>query len=218
MDESDPPGLDCVPDVSLAICQAEGDSVVSSLLYSLVYDTLDSRLDPRDGFYTKFTQEFAGVGGDVSFLRTTATASYYRELLTDQELVGFLKVQGGHIVGIGEDVRLLDAFFKGGETVRGFDSSGFGPRDLDTDDALGGTIYWPATAEVQFPLPLLPREIGFKGAFFADAGTLFDSDVAGERLPRHPYRRQRCDPLVGRRAPSSGLRRSARSVPTSPMC
>jgi outer membrane protein insertion porin family len=88
-----------------------------------------------------------------------------------------VKVQGGHIVGIGEDVRLLDAFFKGGETVRGFESSGFGPRDPLTDDALGGNIYAAATAEVQFPLPLIPREIGLKGALFADAGTLFDTDA-----------------------------------------
>ena len=113
----------------------------------------------------------------MSFLRTTGTAAYYRELLPDRDVVGLVKVQGGHIVGIGEDVRLLDAFFKGGETVRGFESSGFGPRDLDTGDALGGNIFVAGTAEVQFPLPVLPRELGFKGAFFADAGTLFDTDV-----------------------------------------
>ena len=155
----------------------------------------------------------------MSFLRTTATASYYHELLPDRDVVGFVKVQGGHIVGIGEDVRLLDAFFKGGETVRGFESSGFGPRDLDTDDALGGNIYVAGTAEVQFPLPLLPREIGFKGAFFADAGTLFDTDVARERSGPTGIRiDDALDPLVGRRLASSGLRRSGRSAPTSPMC
>ncbi len=163
-------------DVSLAICQAEGETLVSSVLYSLIYDTLDSRTDPHDGIYTKLTQEFAGVGGDVAFLRTTGSASYYRELLPDRDVVGLVKVQGGHIVGIGEDVRLLDTFFKGGETVRGFSSSGFGPRDVGPDDALGGNVFVAGTAEVQFPLPVFPRELGFKGAVFADAGTLFDTD------------------------------------------
>lgn len=163
--------------ISRAICEAEGESVVSSVLYSLVYDSVDNRLDPRDGIYAKFTQEFAGVGGDVSFLRTTGSATYYQELLTDAELVGLLKVQGGHIAGIGEDVRLLDHFFKGGETVRGFETSGFGPRDRKTGDALGGTLYAAATAEVQFPIPGIPQEIGLKGAVFADAGTLFESDI-----------------------------------------
>jgi outer membrane protein insertion porin family len=181
--ENELPGLQCIPGVSLAICQAEGDSIVSSALYSLVYDSLDDRTDPHDGIYAKFTQEFAGVGGDVSFLRTTGTAAIYRELNADAGLVGFLRVQGGHIVGIGEDVRLLDAFFKGGETVRGFESSGFGPRDLTTGDALGGTIFAAATAEVQFPIPRIPRELGFRGALFADAGTLFDSDVSESDFP-----------------------------------
>jgi outer membrane protein insertion porin family len=66
---------------------------------------------------------------------------------------------------------------KGGETVRGFQTSGFGPRDSVTGDALGGNIFVAGTAEVQFPFPLFPPELGFKGAFFADAGTLFDSDA-----------------------------------------
>jgi outer membrane protein insertion porin family len=103
--------------------------------------------------------------------------------LADAEVIGFVKVHGGHIVGIGEDVRLLDAFFKGGETVRGFETSGFGPRDLVTDDALGGNIYAAATAEVQFPIPGIPRELGLKGAFFADAGTLFDTDFEDDDFP-----------------------------------
>jgi outer membrane protein insertion porin family len=163
--------------VSRAICDANGDTLVSSVFYSLIYDTLDSRINPRDGFYTRFTQEFAGVGGDVRWLRTTGSASYYHELLADRDVIGLVKVQGGDIFGLGEDVRLLDAFFKGGETVRGFGTSGFGPRDISTDDALGGNIYVAGTAEVQFPLPVIPREIGLKGAFFADAGTLFDTDA-----------------------------------------
>ena len=162
--------------VSPAICRQAGESIVSSVLYSLVYDSLDNRKDPRSGIYAKFTQEFAGVGGDVSFLRTTGSAAYYQELLADADVIGFLKVQGGHIVGIGENVRLTDAFFKGGETVRGFENSGFGPRDLGTGDALGGNIFVAGTAEVQFPFPVLPRELGLKGAVFADAGTLFSTD------------------------------------------
>jgi outer membrane protein insertion porin family len=163
--------------VSLAICQAKGQTLVSSVFYSLIYDTLDSRTDPRDGVYVKVTQEFAGVGGDVTYLKTTGTGAYYRELLPDRDIVGLLRVQGGQIFGIGEKVRLLDSFFKGGETVRGFESSGFGPRDSVTGDALGGTAFVAGTAEIQFPFPLLPKELGFKGAVFADAGTLFDTDA-----------------------------------------
>ena len=169
-------------DVSLAICDADPETLVSSVFYSLIYDSLDSRADPHEGIFAKFTQDFAGVGGDVRFLRTTGSASYYREILPDRDVVGLVKVHGGHIFGIGQDVRLLDSFFKGGETIRGFATSGFGPRDVGPDDALGGNIYAAGTAEVQFPLPVFPRELGFNGAVFADAGTLFDTDYTAADL------------------------------------
>jgi outer membrane protein insertion porin family len=55
--------------VSRAICDEQGETFVSSVNYSLIYDSLDNRRDPREGILAKFTQEFAGVGGDVSFLR-----------------------------------------------------------------------------------------------------------------------------------------------------
>ncbi len=171
-----PADCDGVPangEVSLAICSAAGEAWVSSVHYSVIYDTLDNRLDPHDGVFARFTQEFAGVGGDVAYLKTTGKGAYYRELLPDRNIVGLLSVEGGHIMGIGQPVRLLDAFF---QTIRGFQYSGMGPRDPTTGDAMGGNIFVAATAEVQFPLPAVPPEIGLKGAFFADAGTLFDTD------------------------------------------
>lgn len=168
----------CPASVSRAICQAAGENLVSSIEYSVIYNSLDDNKAPRDGIFAKFTQEFAGVGGDVNFLRTTGTASYYKEIIPDPGIVALLRVQGGHIQGMnGDDVRLIDSFYRGGETVRGFESSGFGPRDALTGDALGGKIYVAGTAELQFPIPVLPPELGFNGAIFADAGTLFNTDI-----------------------------------------
>ncbi len=97
---------------------------------------------------------------------------------------------GGSINGWGgEDVRLIDLFFKGGETVRGFDRAGYGPRDLNTGDALGGAMYWATTAEVRFPIPFVPDDLGISGAVFADAGSLWDASVNG--VPAGLRRRQR---------------------------
>jgi outer membrane protein insertion porin family len=44
---------------------------------------------------------------------------------------------------------------------------------LNTRDALGGDTFWATTAEVRFPLPFIPDELGMSGAVFADAGSLF---------------------------------------------
>ena len=157
--------------------EAEGATIKSAVGYSFVYNSLDSTVAPTNGIYANFTQEFAGLGGDVKFIKSTVDARYYHELYAAWSLVGMLRVGAGHVQGIGgDDVRLLDAFNQGGETVRGFASYGYGPRDKNSDEALGGKTYFNATAELQFPLPYLDS-VGLSGAVFADAGTLFDADA-----------------------------------------
>ncbi len=82
----------------------------------------------------------------------------------------------------GEDVRLLDLFYKGGETIRGFNRSGLGPRDLNTGDALGGDTFWATTAEVRFPIPFVPDDLGMGAAVFVDAGSLFGAGALAKTL------------------------------------
>ncbi len=88
------------------------------------------------------------------------------------------RVRGGHAELLGDDdgtnFRSIDNFFSRQNYVRGFDSSGFGPRDPITGDALGGQTFWAATTEVQFPLPFVPKSLGLRGAVFADAGQLLN--------------------------------------------
>ena len=106
-------------------------------------------------------------------------------------LVG--RLTGGHIEGWGsEDVLLTDLFFRGGETIRGFNKSGYGPRDIATGDALGGKTYWAANAEVRFPFPFIPDELGMSGAVFADAGSLFGSTDSIKKLAQLNLRSNHC--------------------------
>jgi outer membrane protein insertion porin family len=111
----------------------------------------------------------------VNFLRNTASARYYFEALPD--IVGVVALQGGQISGWGDKgLRMLDHFQMGPSLVRGFAPNGIGPRDLlsSTQDALGGSKYWGASLEFQIPLYFVPKEIGIRGAIFADAGSLWD--------------------------------------------
>jgi outer membrane protein insertion porin family len=151
-------------------------SIVSSIGYSLTYDTIDNKLFPREGIFAQFNQEFAGVGGDVSFLKTTVKADYYRELMEDWGVVGRVGVKAGHVMGVSDDLRFLDHFRLGGETIRGFASEGIGPRDSNTGYLLGGQFYVAGTVETVFPMPVIPQEFGFYGSLFADAGTVWDVD------------------------------------------
>lgn len=160
---------------SPAIKDAAGQRLTSLVGYSLVYNTLDNNQAPREGIYGKFQQEFAGVGGDVSFIRTSVEGRFYHEVLPEWGVVGMLKGSAGHIAGVGERLRVNDHFFKGGEAVRGFDGNGIGPRDVN-GDALGGRLFVAGTAEATFPFPYIPKELGLSGAVFADAGSLWDAD------------------------------------------
>ncbi|SHH37412.1 outer membrane protein assembly factor BamA [Bradyrhizobium erythrophlei] len=158
---------------------ANGPTWTSSLGYSLDYNTLDNTKNPTDGLLVDFKQDFAGVGGDVSYLKSAIDAKYYAPLVAD--IVGLVHVQSGILNSIGNtQLRMLDQFQMGPNLVRGFASNGIGPRDLTffpytgTGDALGGTKYWGASAELQMPFWFLPKEVGLKGAVYADAGSLWD--------------------------------------------
>jgi len=174
------PGDACYVDgeASLAVRKelAAGPVMVSLVGYTLAYNTVDNNKSPTSGLYAEFKQDFAGVGGDVNFIRSSFETRNYYELVTD--VVGVLKFQGGNISGWGgKDLRMLDHFQMGPNLVRGFAPAGIGPRDLTvgtTNDALGGSMYWGASFEAQTPLYFLPKEIGIKLAAFVDAGSLWN--------------------------------------------
>ncbi|MGQ0672467.1 MAG: outer membrane protein assembly factor BamA [Hyphomicrobium sp.] len=157
------------------------DSITSLVGTTLAYDKRNHPKNPTAGYYFQLGADFAGVGGDVQYVRMFGEGRGYYPITEKITLVG--RIVGGHIEGWGgDDVRLGDLYYRGGETVRGFDRGGFGPRDLLTDDAIGGTSYWAATAEVRFPIPFLPEDLGISGAVFADAGSLWDTNELAQRL------------------------------------
>ncbi|MHC4051289.1 outer membrane protein assembly factor BamA [Bradyrhizobium sp. 25ACV] len=172
-------GLGCYSDgeASLPVRKelANGKTLTSALGYTLTYNTLDNNKNPSDGLLVDFRQDFAGVGGDVSYLKSVIDAKYYTPLVSD--IVGLVRLQSGMLNKIGSDLRMLDHFQMGSNLVRGFAPNGIGPRDLNpfgTQDALGGTKYWGASLELQMPFWFLPKEVGLKGAVYADAGGLYD--------------------------------------------
>jgi len=179
-------------EASLAVRKelAAGPVNVSLLGYTISYNTLDNNRNPTSGLYAELRQDFAGVGGDVKFIRTAGEVRNYYEVFAD--IIGVVKLQAGNVSSWGgADLRMLDQFQMGPNLVRGFAPAGLGPRDLTpgtTNDPLGGSLYWGATLEAQTPLYFLPKDIGIKLAAFADAGNLWSYkgptfwNVTGETL------------------------------------
>jgi outer membrane protein insertion porin family len=165
-------------EASLALKQAQGDTLTSLVGYSIAYNNLDNPRNPTQGLYATATQDIAGLGGDSKFVRTTGDLRYYHPVVFDN-LIGIVHLQGGDIWGYGsQPLHITDNFNLGPSLVRGFAPGGIGPRDVSDPynsnaNSLGGTKYAGASAEIQFPILGVPREIGLKGAIFADAGTLF---------------------------------------------
>jgi outer membrane protein insertion porin family len=165
-------------EASLAVRKelAQGAVLTSLVGYDLTHNTLDNNRNPTAGTLGILKQDFAGVGGDVKFIRTTGDLRTYYEVV--QDVVGVLHLQAGYITSWGgEGLRMLDHFQMGPNLVRGFTPNGIGPRDLslgNNGDALGGSMFWGASLEFQTPLYFLPKESGVKVAAFVDAGSLWN--------------------------------------------
>jgi outer membrane protein insertion porin family len=190
-------------DASILIRSEEGETLRSIVGQDLTWDRRDNRFDPRDGFRVALSNEFAGVGGDVTYLRNTLEGTYYQPLFENFTLS--LGGEVGYMFGIGEDTRIADRFFIGGESFRGFEPGGAGPRDVTTDDALGGNTYYKGTVELSFPLGL-PEEFEIRGRIFTDVGAAFDADSDAAFVEDTASPRVSVGPGVSWRSPFGPLR------------
>ena len=162
---------------SSAILHAEeGTLVTSSLGYSYSYDNRLSGLYPKGGILLRFNQDFAGLGGDTTYIATNVLALAETKVFNDEVTLRAI-LEGGVIQGFGGyDTRVTERFFGNGK-IRGFGPNGIGPRDLGAtnQDALGGNIYAVAHLETDFPLGL-PEEYGINGGAFLDVGSVWGLD------------------------------------------
>ncbi|HEV7227943.1 outer membrane protein assembly factor BamA [Brevundimonas sp.] len=155
---------------SSALCDQVGSFVNSSIGYTLLVDRRNDPIRPTRGWSGSLRQDLAGVGGDVNYLKTEAEVSAYHGITP--EWVVTTRLETGYVTGwAGDPVRINDRFFKGGNSFRGFETAGMGPRDLLTTDALGGNFYLVGTVEVTVPNGL-PEEYGIRTSAFVDVGTL----------------------------------------------
>ena len=166
-------------DASRFIREQEGTTVTSLVGHTLLYDKRDNRFEPTEGYFLRVSNDVAGVGGDQEYLRTRFGAGTFYAFT--EKIIGSLNGEAGHIVGLGQDVRISDRFFVGGQNLRGFGTVGIGPRDEITDDALGGNLFFTSTADVSLPLGL-PSEFNIKWSIFSDFGTLFEVDDDGSEV------------------------------------
>lgn len=157
---------------------ASGRTLTSYMGYGLDYNTLDNLRMPTSGETINFDQRFAGVGGNVAFVKSEGRAQFFETLNDEQTWIGSLKLQAGNVAGLGQKLAYMDHLYNTTELVRGFEGGGIGPRDSATGYSLGGQFYLGASAEASSPLPFIPETAGLRGSVFADAGSVFAPDGA----------------------------------------
>lgn len=158
---------------SNALCDQVGSFLNSSAGYTLLVDRRNDPVRPTRGWTGSLRQDFAGIGGDVNYIKTEADVSAYWGItpawvVTATASTGYISGWGG------EPIRINDRFFKGGNSFRGFETAGIGPRNITpgtNSDALGGNFYAIGTLELTVP-NFLPEQYGIRTSLFTDVGTL----------------------------------------------
>ena len=157
---------------------ARGDIWKSSVGYKYTYDTRNTGLDPNRGVLLEFGQDFGGLGGDYTFVKTGAKAVAETRVFHEEVTLRAV-LEGGMLYSPDKDSRVDDRYITTARNIRGFDPYGIGPREYQAggvqDDALGGNYFAVARFEAEFPLGLAD-EIGIRGGLFYDVGSLWGLD------------------------------------------
>lgn len=156
--------------------EAMGTPVGSSIGYSFSHDNKIGGLNPNNRLLLRFSQDFAGLGGDVKYLKSEAFALAETKVLNEEVTLRAIFEGGAIVTSGGYTSRVTDRYFGNGK-IRGFEANGIGPRDLTAgnEDALGGNMFAVARFEADFPLGL-PQEYGIKGGAFLDVGSVWGLD------------------------------------------
>jgi outer membrane protein insertion porin family len=174
----------CVPGaelVSVVLCDERGSYITSAVGYSVRIDRRNDPILPTRGWYVDLSQDVAGLGGTVHYLRSEWDGGWYHGFTKD--FVLSFTATGGYITGWnGDTIRIGDRFYRGGDSFVGFQLAGIGPRDVHFQDSLGGKLYLIGEFQQTFPNGL-PAQYGIKTAFISDIGTLGLLDKADKFDP-----------------------------------
>ena len=163
---------------SLILKEDQGKISKSELSFDYLIDGRDSIIKPKNGFLLRSDITISGLGSRNSYIKGSARGKIYNSFFDDLITVtgelegGFMQMQNGFS-------RTVDRFSLGGRSLRGFQYGQIGPRE--GDEPLGGENYAVSRIEANFPIGL-PKELGFYGGIFAEAGSLWGLNYDNKKI------------------------------------
>jgi len=146
---------DVADDASSELKKEIGSNDISSLEFSLDYDTRDSRGFTHEGILFSNSFELAGdyLGGDKDFVKFYSRLSKYFPFPKDAVVEAKVRVGFAKAIGNSDYVPIYERFFAGGAyTIRGYEERAVGPVDPSNGDPLGGEALFVANIEYTYPL------------------------------------------------------------------
>ncbi|UWQ76873.1 outer membrane protein assembly factor BamA [Leisingera sp. M658] len=167
----------------------QGERSASAIGFTYRYDSRLTGLDPTAGFLVEIGADYAGLGGDSEYFKTTTKIVAQKQILNEEVTIrATLEAGAFQWEGSGSS-RSIDRFVLTPSVMRGFEPGGIGPRDQSSgapngnyNDFLGGNYYAVARFDAEFPLGL-PEELGMRGALFYDVGSLWGTQNVDRSLP-----------------------------------
>jgi outer membrane protein insertion porin family len=149
-----------------------GDNNKSALILSYNLDKTNSVVSPTAGYDLRLTQEFSGLGGNISYLKSELIFKTYKTVFRD-DIILSSDLSSGVIMG--SDASIMNRFTLGGDRLKGFRNQGVGPFDTIYNSPLGGKMFTSLSLQASFPIGV-PEEYGIFGGLFVDTGSLWGLD------------------------------------------
>ncbi|MBQ8820231.1 outer membrane protein assembly factor BamA [Campylobacter sp.] len=169
-----------------------GINIKSAITPSISFNNTDDYYVPRSGIIASTSLEYAGVGGDMEFIKNRTTFNIYQGLqdYIDMDLIFRYKSGFGYIFNDDSSkLPINEKLFLGGiSSLRGYDSRSVTPKKKICNPKAnnGGTIYGCEIIETggkisfnnsfELSFPIINR-LKMRGVIFYDYGMIGHSDI-----------------------------------------
>jgi len=156
----------------------------SAASLSVVYDTRDDRFTPTDGLKVFGSIEYAGIGGDVNYVKFDAGGDYYIPFGRSGMVLAFKGALGSMWEVDKSYINFFERYRLGYLSFRGFEVAGIGPREnikvgkpmnpgaknQFNSNGTGGLNMYKVTTEFSFPFA---PDVGVRALTFMDVGSVW---------------------------------------------